>query len=185
MLLDWAFFRCFINLTNHLWSIQVHFLSFNPLIRSKDMHITNSLLASNLDVSSLNSFGCLAQMVALLSSYSSITHWITNDLPFDFEQTALIFLIFINWMWSSSNCCGVVDFFFLLYHITHFTRFEIIFEVMVSIDFIPSSSRFVINGWHCRNCGQGILNGSGHTIVDDKFLFVKDGLIRLWEHRLS
>ncbi len=27
MLLDWAFFKCFINLANHLWSIWVHFLS--------------------------------------------------------------------------------------------------------------------------------------------------------------
>ncbi len=114
--LDWAFFRCFINLTNHLWSIQVHFLSFNPLMKSKGMHITNFLLASNSEVSSLNSFGCLAQIVALLSSYSSITHLKTNDLSFDFEQTALIFLIVINWMWSSSNWCGVVDFFLVVPH---------------------------------------------------------------------
>jgi hypothetical protein len=28
------------------------------------------------------------------------------------------------------------------------------------------------------------LNRSGHTIVDDKFLFVKDGSIRLWELRI-
>ena len=34
---------------------------------------------------------------------------------------------------------------------------------------------------HCRHCEQGILNRSG---VDDEFLFVKDGLIRLWEHRI-
>ncbi len=28
------------------------------------------------------------------------------------------------------------------------------------------------------------MNQSGHTIVDDEFLFVKDGSIRLWEHRI-
>ncbi len=28
------------------------------------------------------------------------------------------------------------------------------------------------------------MNRSGHTIVNDKFLFVKDGLIRLWGHRI-
>ncbi len=78
-------------------------------------------------------------------------------------------------------CCR---FFFLLYHITHFICLEITCEVIVNINSIPSSSRFVINGWHCRQCGQGILNRSGHTIVDDEFLFVKDGSIRLWELRI-
>ncbi len=91
MLLDWAFFRCLINLDNHFLSIWVHFLSFDPWMKSKGMHITNSLLASsNSYVSSLNSFGCLAWMVALVSWYSSITHWIKNFLLFDFEQTALM-----------------------------------------------------------------------------------------------
>jgi hypothetical protein len=28
------------------------------------------------------------------------------------------------------------------------------------------------------------LNRSGHTIVDDEFLFVKDSSIRLWEHKI-
>ncbi len=28
------------------------------------------------------------------------------------------------------------------------------------------------------------MNRSGHTIVDDEFLFVKDISIRLWEHRI-
>ncbi len=28
------------------------------------------------------------------------------------------------------------------------------------------------------------MNQSGHTIVDDEFLFVKDSSIRLWEHRI-
>jgi hypothetical protein len=28
------------------------------------------------------------------------------------------------------------------------------------------------------------LNWSGHTIVDDELLFVKDSSIRLWEHRI-
>ncbi len=45
-------------------------------------------------------------------------------------------------------------------------------QLSVSILF-PSSSRFVINGWHCRHCEQGILNWSGYTIVDDEFLFVR------------
>ncbi len=116
MLIDWAFFRCFINLVNHLWSIQVHFLSFDPFMRSKGIHITNSLLASNSEVSSLNSFGCLTQMVALLSSCSFITHWMKNALSFEFVWTTLIFLIVINWMWSCSNCCGVVDFFLVVTH---------------------------------------------------------------------
>ncbi len=123
-------------------------------------------------------------MVALLSSYSSITHWIKNFLSFDLERTALIFLIVIKVMWSSSNCCGDVGIFFLLYHITHFICLEITCEVTVNIDSIPSSSRFVTNGWHCRQCGQGILNRSGYTIVDDEFLFVKDSSIRLWELRI-
>ncbi len=30
----------------------------------------------------------------------------------------------------------------------------------------------------------GIFNQSGHSIVDDEFLIVKDSLIRLWEHRI-
>ncbi len=119
MLLDWAFFRCFINLANHLWSIRVHYLYFNPFMKSKGMHITNSSLASKSEVSSLNSFEYLAQMVALLSSYSFITHWITNDLSFDFEQTGLIFLIVINLMWSSSNCCVVVYFSCCTNHLFH------------------------------------------------------------------
>ncbi len=29
-----------------------------------------------------------------------------------------------------------------------------------------------------------MLNWLGHTNVDDEFLFVKDGSIRLWEHRI-
>ncbi len=62
--------------------------------------------------------------------------------------------------------------------------FEITCEVIVRINSIPSSSKFVINGWHCRQCGQGILNRSGHAIVDNEFLFVEDGSIRLWEHRI-
>ncbi len=71
-----------------------------------------------------------------------------------------------------------------LYHITHFICFEITCELIVRINSIPSSSRFVINGWHCWLCVQGILNQLGHTIVDDEFLFVKDSLIRLWDHKI-
>ncbi len=113
-----------------------------------------------------------------------IHHTLNNKWPF-------------IWFWASSfnipQChqLNVILFkllwwcrFFFLYHITRVICFEIIFEVIVSIDSISSSSRFVINGWHCRHCGQGILNWSGHTIVDDEFLFVQDGLIRLWEHRI-
>ncbi len=116
MLLDWAFLRCFIILANHFLSIQVHFLSFNPLIKLKGIHITDSLLASNSEVSSLNSFRCLAWMVALLSSYWFISHWIKNALSFEFVQATLILLIVINWMWSCSNCCGVVSFFLVVSH---------------------------------------------------------------------
>ncbi len=75
--------------------------------------------------------------------------------------------------------------FFLLYHITHVTCFEIIFEIVVSIDLIPSISRFVLSAWHCRHCVQEILKQLGHSIVDDNFPFVKDGLMWLWEHRIS
>ncbi len=78
-------------------------------------------------------------------------------------------------------CCR---FFFLLYHITHFICFEITCEVIIRIDFIPSNSRFVINGCHCRQFGQGILNWLGHTIVHGEFLIVKDSSIRLWELRI-
>ncbi len=185
MLLDWAFFRCFINLANHFLSIWVHFLSFNPSMKSKGMHITNSLLASNSSVLSLNSFWCLAWMVALFSSYTSITHWITNFFSFHFEQTALIFLIVIKSMWPSSNCCGVVDFFlFVPHHPFHLFWNNLWSNRQYLFHSIPSSYRFVINGWHCRHSVQRILNWSGHTIVDDKFLFVNDGSIRLWEHRI-
>ncbi len=78
-------------------------------------------------------------------------------------------------------CCS---FFFLLYHITHFICLEITYEVIININSIPSSSRFGLNGWHCRQCGQGILNRLGHTIVDDQLLFVKGSLIRLWELKI-
>ncbi len=87
-------------------------------------------------------------------------------------------------MWSSSNCCCVVDFFSCCTTSPISLVLKWFFEVIVSIDSIPYSSRFVINGWHCRHCEQGILNRLGHTIVDGEFLFVKDGLIRLWEHRI-
>ncbi len=85
-------------------------------------------------------------------------------------------------MWSSSNCCGVID---ICSCCTTSPSFEIICEVIISYDSIPSSSRFVINGLHCRHCGQGMLNWSDHTIVDDEFLFVKDGSIRLCECRIG
>ncbi len=78
-------------------------------------------------------------------------------------------------------CCR---FFFLLCHITRFICLEITCELIVNIDSIPSSSRFVVNGWHCRQCEQRILNRLGHTIVNDEFLFVKASSIRLWELRI-
>ncbi len=106
----------------------------------------------------------------------------SNFLSFDFEQTALICLIVIKVMWSFFNCCGAVDFFLSVPHYPFHLFWNNLW--IVRIDSIPSSSRFVINGWYCRQCVQGMLNRSGHTIVDDEFLFVKDSLIRLWEHRI-
>ncbi len=85
--------------------------------------LTSSLLMtpfSNINPHTYPGNALVAWMVALLSSYSSITHWVINDLSFDFEQTALIFLTVINWMWSPSNCCGIVDYFLIVpYHSFH------------------------------------------------------------------
>ena len=68
--------------------------------------------------------------------------------------------------------------------VSKFICFEIICEVIVRINVIPSSSSFVMNGCHCRQFRQRILNQSGHTIVDDEFVIVKDSSIRLWELRI-
>ncbi len=68
-------------------------------------------------------------------------------------------------------CCRL--FLVVPHHPCHL--FLIIFEITVSINSIPSISRFVIHAWHCRQCAQGILNRSGQAIVDDKFMFVNDG----------
>ncbi len=182
MLLDWDFFRCLINLANHFWSIQVQFLSFNPSMKSKASTSTNSYLPQTHQyhlwtvLDALFEWGhCSLHTHPSHIEWKKSFIWLGEDsfnIPHCHQSNVILFqLLWCYWV-------------FFLYHITHFICFEITWEIIVRIDSIPSSSRFIINGWHCRQCGQGILNRSGHTIRDDEFLFVKDGLIRLWEHRI-
>ncbi len=104
--LDFAWFKCSNNFVNHQLSIQFQVPTFNQSMLKRNAH-HQCITWWNMYVSFLNIFGCLAQMVGLLSSYLSITHWTENNLCFDFVVVTLL-LIVINWMWASSYWCDVV-----------------------------------------------------------------------------
>ncbi len=184
MLLDWAFFICFLSTWPTIYCQYKSIFSLQSINEVK-RHVHHQFLTCIKYVSIIFEqfwMPCSNGGIALFILINHILNrkcsfiWIcVNNFNMSHCHQLNVILFKLLWCWR----------FFLSVPHHRFTRFEIIFEIIDSINSISSSSRFVINAWHCRHCVQGILNRLGHAIVNDKFPFVKYGSICLWEHRIS